>query len=92
MAELTPKRLESYKRLGIAPPVIVEPDVLSEQILEIYYLVSRARRFVQSTPLPLRVEDINSVLEHYPIILDRSLLDEIIFSIDNQVLEKANEQ
>lgn len=50
--------------------------------------MARSRRYEQGIPLPLRVCDISDVLIHHPVHVDRTLLDEIIFEIDNLVLER----
>ena len=74
--------MEIHKRLGVPIPEAAKSDWLTDSIIQIYVLTSRARRYVDGVALPLAVADVSSVLEHYPCKLDRWLIDEIVFEID----------
>ena len=63
-------------------------DIDIQSIIETYDLVSRGRNYTEGQPLPLSVKNITEVIEAHPIAIHRSLLDPIIFAIDDMVLSE----
>jgi len=61
-------------------------DIDIQSIIETYYLASRGRNYTEGQPLPLSVRNVTDVIEAHPIAIHRSLLDPIIFAIDDMVL------
>lgn len=57
-------------------------DWLTDSVIQVFVLTSRARRYVDGVALPLSVADVSSVLEHYPCKLPRWLIDDIVFEMD----------
>ena len=49
-------------------------------------MVARARKYIENRALPLTVRDITDVVEAHPVAPPRSMLDPIIFAIDDIVL------
>lgn len=86
-SELTPKRIEIYKRLGVEIPKPPVYDDITQQVIQTFILACRGRRYIEAQPLPLRVKDITEVIEAHPIDMPRSMLDYIIFALDD--LERA---
>lgn len=84
--EITPKRLEVYRRLGLRPPEPPQFDGDIQSIIETYYLATRGRSYVDGQPLRLSVRNITDVVEAHPVSIPRSILDGVIFSIDDIVL------
>lgn len=73
-----------YKRLGLELPEPPEFDSITQQIVQVFILASRARRYVEAQPLPLSVRDITDVVEAHPIDMPREILDYIIFALDDK--------
>ena len=73
-----------YKRLGLEPPEPPQFDSITQQIVQVFILASRARRYVEQQPLPLTVRDITDVVEAHPIDMPREMLDYIIFALDDK--------
>ena len=59
-------------------------DSVTQQIVQVFILASRARRYVEAQPLPLTVRDITDVVEAHPIDMPREMLDYIIFALDDK--------
>lgn len=59
-----------------------------QSIIEIYHFSARARRYIEGCALPLTVGDITDVVNAHPVNVPRSILDEIIFALDDLVLQK----
>lgn len=57
---------------------------MTQQIVQVFILASRARRYVEAQPLPLSVRDITDVVEAHPIDMPREILDYIIFALDDK--------
>ncbi|AKG19818.1 hypothetical protein AAX09_07505 [Moraxella bovoculi] len=62
--------------------------------MHIFYLASRARRYIgmTGTPLPLTVRDISDVIDAHPTLIDRETIDEGVFAIDDEWLSEVREQ
>ncbi|WP_218689115.1 hypothetical protein [Psychrobacter sp. BF1] len=65
-------------------PPTFDSDIQS--IIITYHLVARARKYIENRALPLTVRDITDVVEAHPVAPPRSMLDPIIFAIDDIVL------
>ena len=61
-------------------------DIDIQSIIETYQFVARGRNYTEGQPLPLSVRNVTEVIEAHPIAICRSLLDPIIFAIDDLVL------
>lgn len=59
-------------------------DSITQQIVQVFILAIRARRYVEQQPLPLTVRDITDVVEAHPIDMPREMLDYIIFALDDK--------
>ena len=75
--------------MGIEIPQPPTYDDISQQIIQTFILVKRARRYVEVQPLPLSVRDITDVVEAHPIDMPRGMLDYIIFALDD--LERSEQ-
>ena len=65
-------------------------DSITQQIVQVFILASRARRYVEAQPLPLTVRDITDVVDAHPIDMPREILDYIIFALDDK--ERSEQQ
>lgn len=63
-------------------------DVTTQQIIQAFILISRARRYIEGSLLPLTVRDITDVVTAHPIDIPRNILDYIIFALDEIVLNE----
>ena len=61
-------------------------DIDIQSIIETYQFVARGRNYTEGQPLPLSVRNVTEVIEAHPVAIHRSLLDPIIFAIDDMVL------
>ncbi|KAF0567376.1 hypothetical protein FQV37_2322 [Psychrobacter nivimaris] len=61
-------------------------DIDIQSIIETYQFVARGRNYSEGQPLRISVRNITDVIEAHPIAIHRSLLDPIIFAIDDMVL------
>lgn len=80
--------MASYARLGLQLPEPPQFDIDIQSIIETYYLVARGRNYTEGQPLPLGVRQVTDVVNVHPIAIHRSLLDPIIFAIDDLVLSQ----
>lgn len=80
--------MASYARLGLALPEPPTYDVTTQQVIQAFILISRARRYIEGSPLPLTVRDITDVVTAHPIDMPRNILDYIIFALDEIVLSE----
>ncbi len=87
-SEITPKRLEVYKRLGLEPPEPPQFDSDIQSIIETYHLAARGRGYIDGQPLRLNVRNITDVVEAHPVAIPRSILDGVIFAIDDIVMDE----
>lgn len=78
--------MASYKRLGVEIPKPPTYDIDVQSIIEVYQLAARGRNYTEGQPLPLSVRNITEVIEAHPVAIHRSLLDPIVFAIDDMVL------
>lgn len=69
-------------------PPTFDSDIQS--IIITYHLVARARKYIENRALPLTVRDITDVVEAHPVAPPRSMLDPIIFAIDDLVINEQN--
>ncbi|OOR90245.1 hypothetical protein B0181_05070 [Moraxella caviae] len=88
---MTERKKEIYRRLNQPIPDEVEPDYISECILNIYALASRARRYTESGVLPLSVADVKAVFGFAPCPIDEWLVLECVFALDDMDCKRANE-
>lgn len=75
--------------MGLPLPAVPDSDPVALRLVAIYHLVSRERRYVDGTPLPLAVSDITAVMTAHPSDLPRWLVDMVIFEIDKHELDKV---
>lgn len=68
------------------PPEPPKFDSDVQSIIETYHLAARGRNYVEGSPLPLSVKDVTNVIEAHPIAIPRSILDGVIFAIDDIVI------
>ncbi|MDO4223595.1 MAG: hypothetical protein Q4D05_06180 [Acinetobacter sp.] len=80
--------MEIHRRLGTAPPTLGDIDVLSRQLIDIFILACRARRYVDGVMLPLTVQDVSDVLQAYDYGLERAIVDAGVFAIDDECLSQ----
>ncbi|UNU73188.1 hypothetical protein LU293_08950 [Moraxella nasovis] len=84
-SELSPKRIEIYQRLNLPLPDEVVANPLLDDVMRVFVLVSRARRYHHDVALPLLVKDISDVLTVNPIAMARWLIDDVVFELDEFV-------
>jgi len=68
------------------PPVAApEIDDVCNEIMRAYAIITRSRRYagMAATPLPLRLEDINTYLSCNPLHIDRDEFEAAIFALDD---------
>ena len=73
-------------------PNAIKSDPLTNQIIRVFHLAERSRRYCNSFPLELSVRDITDVVSVHPVPLHRDVLDEIIFMLDDYKLQKVHKQ
>ena len=59
------------------------------------YLANRSRSYLSGMavmPLPLGVHDISNVVSAHPVLVERDLLDNCVFAIDDIYLEEMNKK
>ena len=80
--------MASYARLGLSIPEPPKFDSTTQQVIQTFILADRARKYIDGQALRLSVRDVTDVIEVHPIDMPRSILDYIIFSIDDIVLNE----
>lgn len=84
--------MQVMAHLNIDVPEPPSFDDSVQNILQTYYYASRGRRYVEGLPLPISVKDVSDVIYAHPIAMTRSMLDPIIFAIDDIVLDEQRQQ
>ena len=77
--------------VGVDVPHEPETNIVIDNIIHVFYLASRARRYIGGmavSPLPLSVADINDVLMAHHCYTDRETLDACVFAIDDEWLKE----
>ena len=77
--------------VGVDVPHEPETNIVIDNIIHIFYLASRSRRYIGGmavSPLPLSVADINDVLMAHHCYTDRETLDACVFAIDDVWLQE----
>ena len=77
--------------LGLDVPEPPSFDVNIQDVIQTFYLVDRGRNYTEGQPLPISVKNITDVVSVHPIDVPRSVLDSIIFELDNLVLNEVAE-
>ena len=61
------------------------------QVLDVFGMACRERKYSDGAPLPISVSDISAVVAVHPINITRFLLDSIIFELDEIVLKECRQ-
>lgn len=63
-------------------------------ILSAYATISRGRQYVgmMASPLPLSIRDVDTYLTSRPVTIDRELLEEAIFALDDVYRDEWSRQ
>lgn len=77
--------------LGLDVPEPPSYDASIQDVIQTFYLVARGRNYTEGQPLPISVKNITDVVSVHPIDVPRSVLDSIIFELDNLVLDEIAE-
>lgn len=77
--------------LGLDVPEPPSFDASIQDVIQTFYLVDRGRNYTEGQPLPISVKNITDVVSVHPIDVPRSVLDSIIFELDNLVLHEVAE-
>lgn len=77
--------------LGLDVPEPPSFDASIQDVIQTFYLVDRGRNYTEGQPLPISVKNITDVVSVHPIDVPRSVLDSIIFELDNLVLDEIAE-
>ena len=77
--------------LGLDVPEPPSFDASIQDVIQTFYLVDRGRNYTEGQPLPISVKNITDVVSVHPIDVPRSVLDSIIFELDNLVLDEVAE-
>nr|WP_313974118.1 hypothetical protein [uncultured Psychrobacter sp.] len=77
--------------LGLDVPEPPSFDASIQDVIQTFYLVDRGRNYTEGQPLPISVKNITDVVSVHPIDVPRSVLDSIIFELDNLVLNEVAE-
>lgn len=80
--------MEIYRRTGATPPDYVDPDWVSTALLGMYQMAARARRWQESTPLPLAIPDIEAVLRWVTPPTSNALTLRCMMSVDDALLDE----
>ena len=67
-------------------------DATIQEVIQTFFMVLRGRSYTDGQPLPLSVRDITDVVSVHPIAVCRSVLDSIIFELDNILLDEHRKQ
>lgn len=67
-------------------------DATIQDVIQTFFMVLRGRSYTDGQPLPLSVRDITDVVSVHPIAVPRSVLDSIIFELDNILLDEHHKQ
>ena len=59
------------------------------QVLDVFGMACRERKYSDGAPLPISVSDISAVVAVHPINMTRFLLDSIIFELDAIALDEV---
>ena len=59
------------------------------QVLDVFGMACRERKYSYGAPLPISVSDISAVVAVHPINMTRFLLDSIIFELDAIALDEV---
>lgn len=83
---------ELLRQIGqqIAPdPDPPEYDPITGYILTVYNTVTRARRYVETQPLPLSMSDIKAYYDTHtvPSLISKELLQRVIIDLDDTLLD-----
>ncbi|UNU73280.1 hypothetical protein LU293_04205 [Moraxella nasovis] len=60
-------------------------SALLDDIIHVFVMACRERRYAEGTPLPLSVSDVSHVLAVYHVNMARWLIDDIVFALDEIV-------
>lgn len=63
-------------------------DIDIQSIIETYQFVARGRNYSDGQPLRISVRNITDVIEAHPVAIPRSILDGVIFAIDDIVMDE----
>lgn len=77
--------------MGEPVPNPPECDDVGFGIIQTFYLASRGRGYVGGmavTPLPLTVQNVSDVLDIYPVLASREVIDNGVFAIDELWLDE----
>lgn len=77
--------------LGLDVPEPPSYDASIQDVIQTFYLVARGRNYTDGQALPISVKNITDVVSVHPIDVPRSVLDSIIFELDNLVLDEIAE-
>ncbi len=77
--------------LGLDVPEPPSYDASIQEVIQTFYLVTRGRNYTDGQPLPISVKNITDVVNVHPIDVPRSVLDSIIFELDNLVMDEIAE-
>ncbi|HFE9867093.1 hypothetical protein PGJ97_06775 [Acinetobacter baumannii] len=69
-----------------------EYSFTSHAILTAYNIISRSRRYEQGIPLSLDISAISAYCEQYELPVDRDILNDCIFAIDNLFLDESQKK
>ena len=75
--------------LGLDVPEPPSYDASIQDVIQTFYLVARGRNYTDGQALPISVKNITDVVSVHPICIPRSMLDYIIFALDD--LERSEQ-
>lgn len=78
--------------LGMDAPKPPSFDADIQDVIQTFFMVARGRSYTEGQPLPISVKNITDVVSVHPINVPRSILDGIIFELDNLVLDEVAEK
>ena len=86
LSDLDIKLLKLFKQPMVEEP---ETDYFIEYILDVFAKAGRGRGYYGGmSPMPLTVGNISEVVNVYPSMISREILDDCIFALDNEWIKE----
>lgn len=74
--------------MGLDAPEPIQPSFTADYILGAFNIISRSRRYSETIPLDLSLQDIQAYFDVYGCDIEPHIFVECIFAIDDQFLKE----
>lgn len=75
--------------MGLEAPEPIQPSFTADYILGAFNIISRSRRYIETVPLDLSLQDIQAYFNVYGCDIETVVFVESIFALDDQFLKDA---